>query len=372
MSDNTMHESGPVSDNDEPASTGSPADELGTPPHAAEILGLRMPLGIGTMLWGDTPLDRRITDRILSDDLLRLIRERAHAAGVRFVDTAEGYGGGSCEARVRRAGFTSPDMLVATKFLPALWRWSARSVVRAARNSARRLGTPRIDLLYIHSPIHPRRPDAWIRGAARAVRAGLVRRVGVSNFNARQLEHAVQIARQEGIEIISNQIMFSPIVYGAASLRDTVRRCRELGVAPVGFGTVGQGLLGAGLTPERLRSIRLARIAKIGFDDLEPLRRTIAAIADRHRCAMGQVCIRWAIAKGVVPLVGIRSLGRLEDAVGATHVALSAAEIEEIDSHSLAHSTFDRPRRRRAVFVILISLLMLAYRVSRVVPISGH
>lgn len=344
----------------EPAKSGNAAG--GEPP--GEGLGLSVPLGIGTMMWGATPLDRRVNGRLLSLEELKGIRRVAHSAGVSFVDTAEGYGGGTCERNVRRAGFHPGNSLIATKFLPTLGRWSAHSVVRSARRSCRRLGVDRIDLLYIHSPVHLRRPDVWIRGAARAVREGVVRSIGVSNFSAAQLCRALRVAREEGVEIVSNQIMFSPLVYGDRELRRTVDMCRRHGVAVVGFATVGQGLLGECLSDERFRRSRLVRIAGLRRESLEELRCVLADVAEEHGSTMSQVAIQWSISKGVVPLVGTRSVGQLNDSLGALSIVLSRQEIDRIDTVALSHSTFRRSRRRRFAFVLFISTLMVAYRLS--------
>lgn len=334
--------------------------------HSADILDLRVPLGIGTMLWGNSGLDAKINGRVVPLDTLREIRRRALEAGVTFVDTAEGYGGGTCELRVARAGFKPPQALVATKFLPTLWRWSERSVVRAIRRSNRRLGVRRSDICFIHSPIHPRSPAVWIRGAARAVRGGLIRYVGISNFNADQVTAAHAAARAAGIPIIANQIMFNLLVYNARSLTATVDACRERGIAVIGYGPVGQGLLTDGLTPERAARIRLARLAGIRYDDLAALRRKIAEVAERHGRSMAQVCINWSIRKGVVPLVGTRSLDQLDDTISAAGFCLTDTDVAELDALALSHSTFNRPRRRRAFFVVFISMLMVAYRLSRI------
>lgn len=356
-----------VSRNVEEPATG--ADERARH-HSADLLGLRAPLGIGTMMWGNTRLDRRINGRVLSIETLNEIRRRARDAGVTFVDTAEGYGGGSCELRVRRAGYRGEanGELVATKFLPTLWRWSEGAVVRSIRRSNRRLGVTACDMCFIHSPIHPRSPDVWIRGAARAVRLGLVRRIGISNFNAGQVERAHNVAAEEGVTIAANQIMFNPIVSGARSLQATVQACRERDIAVVGFATVGQGLLADGLTPERAARARLSRIAGIGYEDLAGLRAVLGRVANRHSATMIQVSIRYSIDKGIVPLVGTRSPEQLSDSLGALAFRLSRDEVAEIDAVALDHSTFDRPRRRRMAFVFFISMLMGAYRLSRLLP----
>ncbi len=322
-------------------------------------------LGLGTMLWGDTPLDRFMNDRVLSDAELKDLRIQAIASNIRFIDTAEGYGGGSCERRIRRCGFADGSFYVATKYLPTVLRWTPQSVVRAARRSAERMGAGSIHLLYIHSPTHVLSPDTWIRGAVRAVRAGVVQEIGVSNFNASQIQDAVRVAGEAGVPISSCQIQFSPLVYGGTEVRRILEVCREHGIPVVGFSTIGQGLLRDGLTPAGLASIRLARINGMHFDDIRELRRRIYRIATKHQITMAQACIQWSRAKGVFPLMGTRTASQLRNSRDSQRVKLSGEDVEDIDAAALDYGTFRKSPSRRMLFMVLISTLVLSFKVSR-------
>ena len=119
------------------------------------------------MMWGTTALDRRINGYLIPDATLRRIRDEAARAGVTFFDTAEGYGGGTSEIRLRQLGIPRAGGVVATKFLPTLWRWTEASFIRALRASNTRLGVTCCDVYFVHTPIHPRSPDVWVRAAAR-------------------------------------------------------------------------------------------------------------------------------------------------------------------------------------------------------------
>ncbi|WP_455381286.1 aldo/keto reductase [Salinispira pacifica] len=332
-----------------------------------ELLALKVPIGIGTMFWGDSTLDEKMAGRIIPDEVLLAIRDRARDRGVTFFDTAEGYGVGSSEARLGRLDFTAPGALVATKFLPTLWRWRPSSYLRATEASNRRLGIDQCPLSFIHSPIHPRSPKVWIRGAAMAVRAGKLKAVGVSNFNAEQVRAAWKAAREEGLPLVANQLMFSLLVYRSSQLRETVEACRELDVAVVGYGGLGQGLLAANLTADRMAKNRMAHRMRLSMEDLAPLRDTIEEVARTHGRSMSQVCLQWVRSKGVVPLVGTRTVEQLDDTLGALEFTLSADEIAKLDEHSLGSSTFDRPMWRRALFLGFLSLLVAGVKLTRAV-----
>lgn len=326
---------------------------------------LHVPVGIGTMFWGDTRLDERMAGRIISDETLARIRSIAAERHVTFFDTAEGYGFGSSELRLHRLGFTGPRNLVATKFLPTLWRWTPQAFVRATRASNRRLGVERCSLSFIHSPVHPRDPKTWIEGAARAARDGLLEALGLSNFNAEQVRAAWTIACEEGVPLVANQLMFNLLVYRSTQLQETLHACRELGIAVVGYGGLGQGLLTSSLSPERFARSLLARRMQLTHEALDPLWQAIKGTAERHGKSMAQVCLQWVRSKGVIPLVGIRSVEQLEDVLGAFDFSLSADDIADLDGLALGSSTFDRPFWRRALFIALLSLLFPAVKIGR-------
>lgn len=337
-----------------------------------ELFRLNIPLGIGTMFWGDTLLDEKMAGLIIPDETLVRIRETTRERGVTFFDTAEGYGVGSSEARLGRLGFATSGNLVATKFLPTLWRWRPGAFVRATRASNRHLGTQQCALSFIHSPIHFRSPKVWIRGAARAMREGTLQGLGVSNFNAEQVRAAWEVAREEGIPLVANQLMFSLLVYRSAQLKETVETCRELGLAVIGYGGLGQGLLTGGLTPERLTKNRLARRMRLSTEDLAQLREAISAVAERHGKSMAQVCLQWVRSKGVIPLVGTRTVKQLEDTLGAFDFSLMPEEIATLDKVALGSSTLDRAIWRRTLFLVFLSLLVAGVKAVRAVRPGGR
>ncbi|NNM53735.1 MAG: hypothetical protein HKM05_03320 [Spirochaetales bacterium] len=326
----------------------------------------KVSLGLGTMHWGTTPLDKVIAGKIITDEEISLIQNRAASAGVTFIDTAEGYGGGSSERRLGRLRFSQSGFLIATKFIPTYWRWTPQAVVRAIRASNRRLGIESCDLGFVHSPIHPRSPDVWIKGFARAHEAKLIKAVGLSNFNAEQVRQAAQVAKEEGVPLVANQIQFNLLVAASTSLKETVQACHENGLTVVGYSVLGQGLLTDGLTERRWDKSVLAKRLKLSREELTPLRNTILKIAQNRNCRMSQVCLAWARAHHVVPLVGTRSLSQWEDSLDGLGVTLTQDETQELDSLALGRSTFDRARSQRLLILGFLSLLMTAYKVSSV------
>ncbi len=159
---------------------------------------LRVPrLGFGAMritgdgIWGDPP-DRAAALRLL---------QAAVRLGVRFIDTADSYGPEVSERLIAEALFPYPaDLVIATKGgivrpdKPTWARDGRPGHLRAAcEASLRRLRLDRIDLYQLHA-IDPAVPlEDSVGELARLQQEGKIRHVGVSNFNAQELERARRI-----------------------------------------------------------------------------------------------------------------------------------------------------------------------------------
>jgi diketogulonate reductase-like aldo/keto reductase len=126
--------------------------------------------------------------------------------GINFIDTAEMYASGRSEEVIRDAvKDIRKDVFIATKVSPGNLRHD--DVIEACKRSLRRLGTSYVDLYQVHWP----NPSIPIRETMSAmeqlVRDGLVRYIGISNFNVSETDAArAALAKSE---IVSNQVEYS-------------------------------------------------------------------------------------------------------------------------------------------------------------------
>lgn len=282
-----------------------------------------------------------------------------------------GYGGGTSEMRVRSVktwhedteldGKSDERVVIATKFLPTLWRWTKGAFYKSLRGSLERLGVDCIDLYFIHTPIHPLPIEYFIQWACDALDDGLIRHIGISNCNADLTLRADSIAKKNGKRIECNQIMLNMLVWNSAKHQETVRTCHELGIQIVAYSPIGQGLLTDGLTETKFSGIRAVKMTGVKYPEIQPLRAQIEEISQKRNCTMAQVAINWVRGHGAVPLVGCRSVKQVEDAADSVDWDLEKEEIDSLDKLSLGLSLFERPLYRRSLFVLFISLLQLAY-----------
>ena len=114
--------------------------------------------------------------------------------GIRFIDTAEVYSMGKSERFLgEMLKAAEQPVLIATKFFPYPWRVHRWFMKNALQNSLERLGLERVDLYQIHWPSSLLPVETLMDWMAGLVKDGLVRTVGVSNFNPSQTLRAYTI-----------------------------------------------------------------------------------------------------------------------------------------------------------------------------------
>ena len=101
----------------------------------------------------------------------------AIAAGYTHIDTANAYQNEKATGRAMKAsGVKREDIYLVTKLWPSVYDSET-----AVDDTLRRLDTDYIDLLFLHQPT-----DNWqagYRNIEKAVKAGKVRSIGISNFD---------------------------------------------------------------------------------------------------------------------------------------------------------------------------------------------
>ena len=270
-------------------------------------------IAIGTMLWGTTWLDDKISG-VLDDDALRgalraALLDTSHSQPL-LIDCAEGYGGGTSERRVAELlSQESPDapVLLCSKLFPSVWTLTRAQVVRRVRAARDRLGLRgAIPVFFLHTATTLGRGLVFFAHAlADAREAGLVQHIGLSNASASQIRLVDSVLRSRGTRLRYNQVMLSLLTWGSESMRACHAECARLGVRTLAFGCIGQGLLCEGLSAQRFASIRAARIAGVSRQDLDAIRSALRRVSQRHPGSnMAQVAIAWVMHKGLHTVVG--------------------------------------------------------------------
>ena len=134
--------------------------------------------------------------------------QHALELGVNWIDTAAGYGFGHSETVVGRAlqGVTERPYVFTKASLRegpdhrVVHSLKRDSILREAYASLERLGVDAIDLYQIHWPIPDEDIEEGWSAFAELKEQGLVRHIGVSNFDVEQLRRIQQIASVETLQ----------------------------------------------------------------------------------------------------------------------------------------------------------------------------
>jgi aryl-alcohol dehydrogenase-like predicted oxidoreductase len=178
----------------------------------------------------------------------RAVVDTALDQGLTLFDTADIYGATQSEEFLGRVLQGRRDQVVlATKFGMDLGdgkgpRGSRDYIRYAVEGSLRRLQTDVIDLYWYHQPDGVT-PIAETLGALdELVRAGTVRAIGASNFDARQIEEADAVAREQGTaRFVAIQNEYSLLVREVE--REVLPTCERLGIGFVPYFPLASGLL---------------------------------------------------------------------------------------------------------------------------------
>ncbi len=293
------------------------------------------PLGVGTWQWGD----RRVWGygRAFGEADVRATFQAAVQAGVHFFDTAELYGGGEAERLLGRfVRESGASVLVATKFLPLPWRVQRGSLLRALEGSLGRLRLPSVDLYQVHWPLPVVPVERWADELAEAVRSGMARAVGVSNYGPEQMQRTYAALERRGVPLTSNQVSFS-LLERTPERSGLLAACQELGVRLIAYSPLAMGLLSGTYGSTRpLPAPRRLWLGRKRLARAQPVLAALQAVGEARGKTPAQVALNWVVAKGAVPIPGARSAHQAEQNAGALGWRLAEEELAALDRASAA------------------------------------
>jgi diketogulonate reductase-like aldo/keto reductase len=157
--------------------------------------------------------------------------------GLTHIDTAEMYGNGRAKELVSKAikGSRRDEFFLVRKVLPT--NASYEGTLRACRQSLKRLDTDYLDLYLLHWPSSNYPIKETMRAMEKLVAEGLVKFIGVSNFNVRELKAAQQALSEQ--RIACNQVLYH-LGYRAIE-RNLLPYCAREQIAVVGYSPFGHG-----------------------------------------------------------------------------------------------------------------------------------
>jgi aryl-alcohol dehydrogenase-like predicted oxidoreductase len=260
--------------------------------------------------------------------------------GVNWIDTAAAYGFGRSERVVGRAlaglaerpyVFTKASLIEGPgrRVVHSLRR---DSILREAEASLDRLGIDAIDLYQLHWPIPEADIEEGWSALAELKEQGVVRHIGVSNFDVEQLRRIRSIAPVETL-----QPQYSLVEREAED--ELLPFAEREGTGVIVYSPMGSGLLTGGMTRERIEGLPDDDWRKRDPRFREPqLTRHLAlvdrlrAVADRHGTTPGAVAVAWTLRNPAVDgaIVGFRRPDQVDPILAAAGLELGDDEAIQI------------------------------------------
>ncbi len=269
---------------------------------------------------------------------------RALELGVNWIDTAAQYGFGHSEQVVGRAiaGVTPRPYVFSKCGQPegpgrtTVHSLRRDSIRRELEGSLARLGVDAIDLYQLHFPIPDEEVEEGWAALAEAKAEGLVRHIGVSNFDVAQLRRAQGIAPVETLQpqysLIARDVEDAILPYAG----------RE-GIGVVVYSPMASGMLTGRMTRERIAGLPGDDWRRDDPRFQEPqltahlaLVARLETVAARHGVAPGAVAIAWTLRHPAVDgaIVGVRHPGQVDPVVAAADLALDDDDVAAIEGRA--------------------------------------
>jgi aryl-alcohol dehydrogenase-like predicted oxidoreductase len=260
--------------------------------------------------------------------------------GVNWIDTAAQYGHGHSEEVVGRAvqSYSGERPFVFTKGgqPPGPNRTTVQSLKRDSlrrelEGSLSRLGE--IDLYQIHWPIPDEEIEEGWQAVAELKDEGLVRHIGVSNFDVAQLRRAQAIAPVETL-----QPPYSLIDRNVEE--EILPFCEREGIGVIVYSPMGSGMLTGAMTRERIASLPDDdwRKRSPGFQEPELSRRLelverLKRVAEREGVSPGAVAVAWTLRNTAVDgaIVGFRRPDQVDPILPGAELELGDEDAVDLE-----------------------------------------
>lgn len=292
-------------------------------------------------MWGSiADVDQDAADRIV---------KRSLDAGVNFIDTADVYSNGISEELLGQSlvnlGVDRKDVVIATKVYGQMGdgpndRGASRGhIMDSVEASLDRLQMDHIDLYQIHAtdPVTP--IDETLRALDDLVSGGMVRYIGVSNWQAWRIAKALGISERKGFaQFDSLQAYYS--IAGRDLEREIVPLLTEEKMGLMVWSPLAGGLLSGKYGPGAPGN-GAGRRANFDFPPVNTDRAwdCVAAmreVAAKHDASVAEVALAFILAKPFVTsvIVGAKRVEQLEENLKAVDLKLDAEDLEKLDAVS--------------------------------------
>jgi aryl-alcohol dehydrogenase-like predicted oxidoreductase len=268
--------------------------------------------------------------------------------GITTFDTADAYAQTRAESVLGKAlhGVRRESLEICTK---VFWPTgpgandrglSRKHIMESAHASLRRLGTDYVDLYQAHRFDHETPLEETLRAFDDLVRQGKVLYLGVSEWRAEEIEAALRIADDLGLDrIVSNQPQYNMVWRVIES--EVVPLSEREGIGQIVWSPIAQGVLTGKYQPgaQPPAGSRATDATGSNFisgllnDDLLTRVQQLQPVAERAGLSLAQLAVAWTLQNPAVSaaIVGATRPEQVRENVKASGVRLEPSVLKQID-----------------------------------------
>jgi aryl-alcohol dehydrogenase-like predicted oxidoreductase len=285
----------------------------------------------------------------VENDIARQCVQAALDAGISTFDTADAYANTEAEVVLGDAlkGERRESLEIFTKvYWPTGPRGhndvglSRKHILESINGSLKRLQTDYVDLYQAHRYDFATPLEETMQAFADVVRSGKALYIGTSEWTADQLRAAAPLAKELGIQLISNQPQYSML--WRVIEEEVVPASQELGISQIVWSPIAQGVLTGKYKPGQAHPEgSRATDAKGGADmvsnflreDVLTAVQRLAPIADDLGITMAQLAVAWVLQNPNVAsaIIGASRPEQVAENVKASGVSLDVETLARID-----------------------------------------
>lgn len=300
--------------------------------------GLRVsPLCLGTMTFGTDWVIG--ADKAESRKMFDLYIER----GGNFIDTANNYANGTSETFLGEfIGDKREQLVLATKYTlntrpgdPNAGGNHRKNLIQSVEASLKRLRTDYIDLYWLHCWEFRTPIEEVMRALDDLVRAGKILYLGISDTPAWKIAQANTLAKLSGwTPFVALQTEYNLVE--RTPEKDLLPMAREFDIAIMPWSPLASGLLTGKYSknqPAEVDSGRAMMVAYKQSDRNTTISQAVEKVAQEIGKSPAQIALNWLLQKPgtVIPIIGARTIGQLEDNLGCLDFMLAPEQMAYLD-----------------------------------------
>jgi aryl-alcohol dehydrogenase-like predicted oxidoreductase len=272
-------------------------------------------------------------------------------AGFSFIDTADVYSrwypgnkGGESEAIIGTWLKKNPSkrdkVQIATKcgMVPAEGALKRDFIKWSVDESLKRLNTDRIDLFQSHKDDKTTPLEETLSTYGELVKAGKLKAIGASNYDAPRLAEAAKISKEKGLPRYESLQPHYNLMERSLFEGELENECLKEGIGVIPYYSLASGFLSGKYRSEADvgDAKRGAGVKKYITPKGLGVLKALDDAAKKHNANPTQITLAWLMQRKAItaPIVSATSLQQLKDLIASPNVKLDAADVAAIDKAS--------------------------------------